>query len=120
MEEKEHPAYPSKKVKYKKPKNTFGILLSLIGKVAASITLIAMAFLFIYAGFKMNWLPFGVVSIIAQIVDYAIIGVLSIVALSFCSRGFFRFIGMSLIVAVVVIFSFFPSVRDSLIGLIIR
>lgn len=91
-------------------------VLDILGEIFAFITIAALAFIFINAQF--NFVTNALVlKILAYIQTYATIVVVGIVGLEFViDKGLILTIIYLVLLAVVVIFSFLPDVRATIVG----
>lgn len=93
---------------------------SILGGLMAFLTIIALVVIYANAqwGFIHNE---TVLQILAYVQTYALLATVGITALEFASdKGFVVFVVTAALVALVVIFSFLPNVKDVIIGWIIK
>lgn len=100
--------------------STLKKFFSILGGIMAFLTIVALAVIFINAQFNFIHNE-TVLHVLAYIQTYALIATVGITALEFASdKGIVVFIITILLVALVVIFSFLPGVRDVILGWVIK
>ena len=89
---------------------------SILGGIMAFLTIVALAVIFINAQF--NFIHNEIVlQVLAYIQTYALIATVGITALEFASdKGIVVFVVTALLIALVVIFSFLPNVKEVIIA----
>jgi len=100
--------------------STLKKFFSILGGIMAFLTIIALAIIFINA----QWTFIHnevVLQVLAYVKTYALIATVGITALEFSAdKGIVVFVVTALLVALVVIFSFLPNVKDVIIGWVIK
>lgn len=100
--------------------STLKKFFSILGGLMAFLTILALAVIFINAQFSFIHNE-TVLQVLAYVQTYALLATVGITALEFASdKGIVVFVVTALLVALVVIFSFLPNVRDVIIGWITK
>ena len=96
--------------------STLKKFFSILGGLMAFLTILALAVIFINAQFNFIHNE-TVLQVLAYVQTYALLATVGITALEFASdKGIVVFVVTALLVALVVIFSFLPNVKEVIIG----